>query len=130
MKISPAIIQVRFRDCDLLGHVNNAVYLNYFEQTRLHYFGKLIGKNWDYTKQGMVLVRNEIDYIKPIFLNDIPEISLSLKHLGTKSFTLSYEIKVDGELRTIGTSTLVCIDGETHKSVLVFPDFKEALEQL
>jgi len=27
-------IEVRFRDCDGLGHVNNAVYLTYLEQTR------------------------------------------------------------------------------------------------
>jgi acyl-CoA thioester hydrolase len=30
-------IEVRFRDLDALGHVNNAVYLTYFEIARLHY---------------------------------------------------------------------------------------------
>ena len=27
-------IEVRFRDCDALGHVNNAVYLTYLGQAR------------------------------------------------------------------------------------------------
>jgi acyl-CoA thioester hydrolase len=35
--IKPAAIQVRLTDIDILGHVNNSMYLNYFEMTRVHY---------------------------------------------------------------------------------------------
>ena len=28
-------LEVRFRDCDAMGHVNNAVYLTYLEESRL-----------------------------------------------------------------------------------------------
>ena len=31
------LIEVRFRDCDSLGDVNNAVYFSYLEQARLVY---------------------------------------------------------------------------------------------
>jgi len=30
-------LEVRWRDLDALGHVNNAVYLTYLEQARVHY---------------------------------------------------------------------------------------------
>ena len=40
MKIKPAEIQVRFADIDVLGHVNNAIYLSYFEMTSVHYFNE------------------------------------------------------------------------------------------
>lgn len=131
MKIKPAKVTIRFRDCDLLGHVNNAVYLNYFEQARLHYFGKLLGTDWDYTTQGMVLVKNEVEYLKPVYLNEqFVEILLTLDEIGHKSFTLSYKVTVKDELRSTGKSTLVCIDGKTHKSVPVFTEFREALEQI
>jgi acyl-CoA thioester hydrolase len=46
--IEPAKIQVRLTDIDILGHVNNAIYLSYFEMTRIHYFNELVGYN---TKQ-------------------------------------------------------------------------------
>ena len=36
-------LEVRFRDCDPLGHTNNAVYLTYLEQTRLQYWRELWG---------------------------------------------------------------------------------------
>jgi acyl-CoA thioester hydrolase len=34
---------VRFRDCDPLGHVNNAVYLTYLEQARFSYWRQVWG---------------------------------------------------------------------------------------
>ncbi len=36
-------LEVRFRDLDGLGHVNNAVYLSYFETLRLHFALELLG---------------------------------------------------------------------------------------
>jgi len=34
-------LEVRWRDVNALGHVNNAVYFNYLEQVRLHYMREL-----------------------------------------------------------------------------------------
>src|SRR5438094_48480 len=36
-------IEVRFRDCDPMGHVNHAVYLTYLEQCRFAYWRHLTG---------------------------------------------------------------------------------------
>ena len=36
-------IQIRWRDLDALGHINNAVYLSYFELARLAYIRTLLG---------------------------------------------------------------------------------------
>lgn len=33
--------EVRWRDLDAMGHVNNAVYFTYLEQTRVHYLREL-----------------------------------------------------------------------------------------
>ena len=56
-----SVIPVRFSDIDAMGHVNNAIYLNYFEQARMSFFQESIGKEWDWKKDGIVLGRNEID---------------------------------------------------------------------
>lgn len=128
--IEPVEIQVRFADCDMMGHVNNAVYLSYFEMARLHYFEKIIGKEWNYQEQGMLLVKNEIEYLKPIFLHETPKIYVHLEHMGSKSFTLGYEVKVNGEVCTKGSSVIVCFNFYTKKSVEVYPEFKKAFKQL
>jgi acyl-CoA thioester hydrolase len=125
--ISPAKIQVRFADLDVMGHVNNSVYLSYFEMTRVHYFKQLVGANWDWQKEGVLLVRNEIDYLKPILLNDEPEVYMSLDKIGEKSISLLYEITVNKEIYTKGKSILVCFNAEEGKTILVPKAIAEAL---
>lgn len=128
--ISPAIIQVRFADLVVMGHVNNSVYLSYFEMTRVHYFKELVGENWDWRKEGVLLVRNEIDYLKPILLNHKPEIYMSLDKIGEKSISLSYEIKIENEIFTKGKSVLVCFNADAGKTIPVPPAMIQALQRL
>jgi acyl-CoA thioester hydrolase len=105
--MKPLQIQIRFSDIDMMGHVNNAVYLNYFEQARLIFFNETLGLDWDWDRQGFVLRKNEIEYIKPLLLNDKPEIFISLLHVGNKSFTLGYKVVCQGEIYTKGSSVIV-----------------------
>ena len=128
--ISPAKIQVRFADLDVMGHVNNSVYLSYFEMTRVHYFKELVGTRWDWRKEGVLLVRNEIDYLKPILLNDEPEVYMSLEKIGEKSISLLYEIKINHEVYTKGRSVLVCFNSVEGKTIPVPKAMAEALGKL
>jgi acyl-CoA thioester hydrolase len=128
--IPPAQIQVRFADLDVMGHVNNSVYLSYFEMTRVHYFKELVGANWDWRKEGVLLVRNEIDYFKPILLNDKPEVYMFLEKIGGKSISLLYEIKVNGALYTKGRSVLVCFNSEEGRTINVPIAMAKAMETL
>lgn len=128
--MTPATIQVRFRDCDVMGHVNNAVYLSYFEQARMHYFQQMVGEEWDWKKNGIILVKNEVTYLKPILLADIPKIHVYLNEIGNKSFTLSYRVMVKDNLVSTGLSKLVCFDFFTQKSVELMPEMINGLNKL
>jgi len=66
--INPPEIQIRFADIDIMGHVNNAVYLSYFEYTRVYYFEKLVGKKWDWKNNGTILIKNEVEYLNLSYL--------------------------------------------------------------
>jgi acyl-CoA thioester hydrolase len=130
MQIKPLEIQVRFADLDVLGHVNNAIYLSYFEMARVHYFKELLGESWDWKKNGLLLVRNEVDYLAPIFLHQKPLISMYLVDIGNKSFKLRYEIHIENKLHTIGFSTLVCFDATKNITVSIPIEWKLSLEKL
>lgn len=125
-------LQIRFNDIDLAGHVHNAVYLSYFEQGRLDFFKALADENWDWKKHGLILGRNEIDYLKPVKLWDEVYVRTKSDHVGNKSFTLSYELyrKKDGQeiIYTKGRSILVCMDYIKHQTVEVYPEWKVKLE--
>lgn len=128
--IPPARIHVRFSDLDVLEHVNNSIYLSYFEIARVHYFAHMVGKNWDWQKDGIILVKNEVEYLKPILLHSEPYVHVFLKEIGSKSFTLSYEIRVEGVLYTRGLSKLVCYDSLKHETILIPEVMLEGLQQL
>lgn len=125
--ISPARIFVRLTDLDILGHVNNAIYLTYFEIARMHYFAELVGTDWNWMEEGVVLVKNEVEYIKPIVLNDVPYVKVSLIQLGTKSFTLGYEITVNDQLVTRGFSVLVGFNSKTQSTIEIPERMKQAI---
>ncbi len=128
--MKPARIQVRFADLDVMGHVNNSVYLTYFEYARVYYFNQLLGTQWDWRTSGVLLVKNVVEYNRPVLLNDTPEIYLYLAHVGTKSFEFYYELKVNDEICTTGSSVMVCFDSATQRSIEIPEQMLKALNLL
>jgi acyl-CoA thioester hydrolase len=124
-------IQIRFSDVDSMGHVNNAVYLNYFEYARMMYINELVGDKWDWINKGMLLANNNIDYFKPLLLQDLAEIETKCIKIGTKSFVLEYVLYVTKEGQRIkytsGTSTLVSYDYTNNCSIEVPEELKTQL---
>ena len=128
--IAPVKIQVRFSDLDVLGHVNNNVYFSYFEMARVHYFRELLGSNWDWKKYGIVLAKNEIEYLRSVLITDSPEIILYTMEIGTKSFTLGYELMVSGILYAKGRSVQVCYNAESQSTIPVPEQMRAALQSI
>ncbi len=128
--IAPARIHIRFSDLDVLGHVNNSIYLSYFEIARVHYFGILLGTDWDWKKNGVVLAKNEVEYLKPVLLHHEAYVHVFTEEIGGKSFKLSYELRVNGELHTKGASTLVCFDSAKNETIPIPDVMHQVLHQL
>ncbi len=119
-------VDVRFRDCDPLGHANNAVYLTYLEQTRLHYWRELWGFGTESSAvPGVIMARAEIDYRRPSFYGQLLEVRMSLAAIGKTSFTYDYEI-VDGSNNVIATARTVQVmyDYEKAKPVPIPEDVR------
>ena len=102
-------IQIRFSDMDAFGHVNNAVYLTYFEIARGNYWRQII--EWDWNLMGIILGRSEIDYRKPITLDDEIKCYVRTSRVGNSSFDVEYILVkiVDGKEDVCTTGKTVCI---------------------
>ena len=114
---------MRFRDCDPLGHVNNAVYLTYLEQARLHCWRALWGFGEPGSRvPGVIMARAEIDYLMPAHYGQTLEIRIDLAAIGRTSFTYDYEI-VDEQNRSVASARTVQVmcDYATAKPVPI-PD--------
>ena len=102
-------LEVRFRDCDPMGHANNAVYLTYLEQTRFSHWRSLWGFGTPQLtpgRPGVILARVECDYKRPAKYGDTLEIHMTVAELGRTSFRYEYEI-VDQEGNTVLTAKTV-----------------------
>ena len=118
--------RVRFRDLDPLGHVNNAVFLTYLEQARVALFAE-VGAALTLDQMHMILARVEIDFKAPVRLGQEVEISVRPSRLGTKSFDLEYELRVDGERVADAKTVLVAYDYDRREPVPVPDEWREKL---
>lgn len=124
-------LEVRFRDCDPMGHANNAVYLTYLEQTRFSHWRSLWGFGTPQLpsgRPGVILARVECDYKRPAKYGDTLEIRMTVANLGRTSFHYEYEI-VDQEGKTVLTAKTVQVmyDYATEKPVPIPDDIRALL---
>ena len=128
--IAPVKIQIRFSDLDVLGHVNNSVYLSYFEMARVHYFKELVGENWDWRKLGFVIAKNEVEYLKSVLIEHEPLIYVYTENIGAKSFALEYELIVNNEVYAKGKSVQVCFDAIANQTIAIPEKMRNALTSI
>jgi len=122
-------IDVRFRDLDALGHVNNAVFFTYFEEGRKIFFEKHFMLSGP-TGFGFILARISCDYLKPVRLADRLKLHITVGDIKNKSFTFAYRLtdrKDDALVFASGESIQVCYDYSLNRSVPVPPELKEKL---
>ena len=122
-------LEIRFRDLDALGHVNNAVYFTYFEEGRKGLFFSF-SKTEDPSAFGFILARIECDYVKPIKLNSKVILQMWVSDVGRKSFKLAYKIvnaADENDVYAKGESVQVCFDYKAGKSTEVPEDLREWL---
>jgi acyl-CoA thioester hydrolase len=128
-----APIQIRFKDIDALGHVNNANFLSYLESARIAYFKESIKENINWSKKGIILANVNINYKIPVLLNDELLVKTRCSRIGTKSFDLSYSIvKIENgkEIEVADATTImVCYDYETGQSIEMLPVWKAQLKK-
>jgi acyl-CoA thioester hydrolase len=121
-------IEIRFRDCDALRHVNHAVYFSYCEQTRFAFWRHLTGVS-SLNEVRFIVARVECAYLAPATLGDELVVRLHASAIGRRSFTLDYEIRDPGSDRVFANArtVLVFYDYKTGTSAPIPDDVREML---
>jgi len=123
---------VRWDDIDAFGHVNNAKYLTYIQEARFQWsYYQYASKNEKPTLVEMVVARNEIDYIVPIYEGGLfYDVNLWVESIGNTSFLLGYEVVgPDGTVHAKVKSVQVAVSMETKKSRPITETEREFLNQ-
>ena len=120
-------MDVRWRELDALGHVNNAQYLSYVEETRVQWFGAM-RSDWQELPAAPIVAGIHVDFRKPLLWPEKIQVSLYATKKGGKSVTIGHRITSAENPECVyaeGYTVLVWVkrSGETAQ----LPDYISAL---
>ncbi|NJL92603.1 MAG: acyl-CoA thioesterase [Anaerolineae bacterium] len=116
-------LRTRFSDVDMLGHVNNAVYLTFLEEARVHYARDVLNWDGEPDHMGMIVAKCTIDYLLPLRAGEEIAIFTRCSRIGRKSFDFTYFIARPDQEQLVATAltTMVAFDYRAGRSIL-FPE--------
>lgn len=123
-------IQVRFTDCDMLGHVNNNMFMAYFDLGKIEYFQTVIPGGVDMARINVAVVNVNADFYAQAFFGEPLEVWTAVSRLGKSSFTLEQRVinAETGQTKCIGRTTMASFDPATATSVPLRDDWAAAVE--
>ena len=122
-------VQVRFRDTDAFGHVNNAVFFSYVELARVRYFLDVLNPGGDFDRMPLILARMELDFRSPIQFGEEVEVETRVDRIGRTSIAMSHRMTADGRLAAEAQSVLVTYDYAAAKPMPVPDDWRARMAE-
>ena len=112
-------LPVQFRDIDVMGHVNNATYLQYMETARVE-FARSLGQVREGFRPGFIIASARVEFKKPIRDERRITVSVWVSRLGDRSWDFDYSIHGPRGIRyAVGRTTQVAYDYKTRAAVQI-----------
>jgi acyl-CoA thioester hydrolase len=104
---------VRWGDLDAQGHVNNAAYVDYLQEARVHFLLSGPPVTSAMLDSGVLVVSHQVEYLRPIgFDARSLEIAVWVDAIGGSRFWIGYEVFDGTELAARARTALVPFDLE------------------
>jgi acyl-CoA thioester hydrolase len=127
-------IAVQWGDMDCLGHVNNIVYLQYFEAARIEYLMRLgldpPGPKW--RDSGLIVASLSCDYKVPVVYPDTVSVGARTAAIGENRVLMEHAAVSQklGKVAAEGEVILVSYNYMTLRSVALRSDWRDAIVAL
>ena len=124
-------IQMRFNDIDVLGHVNNAIQITYFDYGKVHYFETLKKQIIDWSGSDLVMVHFEVDFMEPIFRGNNIEVKTKVYEIGNKSVKLVQILQDEttGHIKSVCRSVMCGFDAKTNESIIISDEWRNLIQK-
>jgi acyl-CoA thioester hydrolase len=124
--------RVRFGDLDAMRHLNNVVYLRYFESARIAYMSQLSPghspSNPERGPFGFIFAECHINYRWPVHFDEEVEIRCSIGEVRRFAFRMDFEMHVGERLAAEGYGWLVGFDYDAEKAMPLPEELRGTLE--
>jgi len=122
--------RVRFGDLDAMRHLNNVVFLRYYESARIAYI-RFLSPEHDPASPGafgMIFAECHINYRAPVHFDEELDVACSVSHIARSSFRIPFAMRVGERLCAEGYGVLVGFDYATQRATPLPDDFRERLK--
>ena len=121
-------VQLRFNDIDMLGHLNNAMYLQYFDMGKLTFFKQYMDSGFEHEPTVPVVANINVDFHQPTLIDERISVETAMEHIGDTSLTLAQRIVTEsGVVKCSARTVMVNIDVKTHAPATVSDKWRKAL---
>jgi acyl-CoA thioester hydrolase len=119
-------LEVRFRDIDAFGHVNNAVFFSYVEQARIRYLLDVLQPDTTFDRMPLILAHVTLDYRSPIAFGEQVTVETRIDRIGRSSIEMSHRMTAGDEGRLVGDvrTVLVTYDYSVARPMPVPDDWR------
>lgn len=109
-------LATRYIDYDTKGHVNNAVYLTYFEMARERAWLEVLDGDPDFP---FILAEASVRYVSPAMIGEDLDIEIRTTEIRTKAWVWSYTIRATRDDRVVaeGRTVQVMFDYAAARSI-------------
>ena len=128
-------IQVRFADCDMFGHMNNAKFITFMEQARVEYFKTFPEINFlkrvENPELSIILAEVTCTYKSPVLLDEVLVVKIRTTELKRSSFVMEYEMTEEksGRLTATGKTIGVFYNYQAEKSIPIPEEIRRRFEK-
>jgi acyl-CoA thioester hydrolase len=127
------IERVRFGDLDAMRHLNNVVFLRYFETARITYLRHLVPSHSPANPEGdafgLILAECHINYRAPVMYDEQVAIACSVSEVRRSSFRVPFEMRVGDRVVAEGHGVLVGFDYHQQKAARLPDELRGRLEE-
>jgi acyl-CoA thioester hydrolase len=124
--------RVRFGDLDAMRHLNNVVFLRYFETARIAYLRQLMPEHDpshpERDTTGVIFAECNIRYRSPVLFDEVVDIECSVGDVRRSAFEIRFAMRVGERLAAEGSGWLVAYDYAAESSQTLPDVLRGALE--
>ena len=126
-------VQTRFNDFDMLGHLNNSVYLQFMDLGKVKYFEAALGHKVETDSDiAAVIVNINVNFYSPTYFNEPVVVLTACVRISQRSFTLEQRVvnPDTGDVKCAATVVLAAFDPETATSAQLRPEWTAGLARM
>lgn len=124
-------LQLRFNDIDMVGHLNNSIYISFLDLGKVHYFKAVMGSLVDWHHIPVVVVNININFYSPSYLEEELEVVTAVYAISERSLKMEQRVinRHTGDIKCVAYTVMAGFDPATATGAPIDPKWAAAIKE-